>query len=261
MVVLAPPAALAAGGAPWRRPVAGPLLRAFAVGADRYARGQHRGVDLGAPIGTLVRSACTGRVSFAGRVPGGGRTVSVRCGAFAATYQQLGTIAVRAGRSVVAGTSLGTIGRSGDPRTPSPHLHLGARTAATRRYVDPLGLLGRGPRPDPLLDPARPGRPRAVPLGPAPRGALPRPVTVGTVPRPVAVGAARDRSLSRPVAGAPAPIAAPSAPLGQRPVPLPVAWYAWLGLVSVGLALPVGGLLSARTRRRRVALRGAPVRR
>ena len=55
----------------WVRPVDGDVLRAFAVGADRYAAGQHRGVDLAAPPGAPVRAACGGRVSFAGRVPGG----------------------------------------------------------------------------------------------------------------------------------------------------------------------------------------------
>ncbi|MGI8730839.1 MAG: M23 family metallopeptidase, partial [Solirubrobacteraceae bacterium] len=71
----------------WIRPVDGPLLRAFSVGPDRFAAGQHRGVDLGAPAGERVAAACGGRVSFAGRVPRGGRTVSVRCGPLIATYQ------------------------------------------------------------------------------------------------------------------------------------------------------------------------------
>jgi len=69
-----------AASAGWVRPVAGPVLRVFAVGADRFAAGQHRGVDLSAPPGARVRSACAGRVTFAGTVPRGGRTVSVRCG-------------------------------------------------------------------------------------------------------------------------------------------------------------------------------------
>ena len=79
------------------------MLRAFAVGPDRFAAGQHRGADLGAPAGARVRAACGGRVSFAGRVPGGGRTVSVRCGALVATYQHLGRVAVRRGQRLLPG--------------------------------------------------------------------------------------------------------------------------------------------------------------
>jgi murein DD-endopeptidase MepM/ murein hydrolase activator NlpD len=129
-------AASAAHAGSWQRPVDGPLLRAFELGADPYARGQHRGVDLGAPPGSPVRGACAGRVSFAGRVPGGGRTVSVRCGELVATYQQLGRIAVRVGQRSLTGARVGVVGRSSDPRTRRPHLHLGAREAASGRYVD-----------------------------------------------------------------------------------------------------------------------------
>jgi len=113
------PTAAATAADRWRRPVAGSALRTFSVAADRFARGQHRGVDLGAPLGAAVRAACGGRVSFAGSVPGGGRTVSVRCGRLSATYQQLGSIAVRRGALVLPRTPLGTVGRSADPRAPT----------------------------------------------------------------------------------------------------------------------------------------------
>jgi len=70
----------------WLRPLDGTVLRTFALGADPYARGAHRGVDLAGAVGSIVRSACAGTVTFAGRVPRGGRTVSVRCGDLLATY-------------------------------------------------------------------------------------------------------------------------------------------------------------------------------
>ena len=127
------------------------MLRAFAVGPDRFAAGQHRGADLGAPAGARVRAACGGRVSFAGRVPGGGRTVSVRCGALVATYQHLGGVAVRRGQRLLPGGPIGTVGRA----RPSPHVHLGARDAATGAYVDPLTLFGGAP---PAGVPVRAGR-------------------------------------------------------------------------------------------------------
>jgi hypothetical protein len=203
----------------WLRPVDGPVLRAFAVGPDRFAAGQHRGADLGAMAGTRVRAACGGRVSFAGRVPGGGRTVSVRCGRLVATYQHLGRVAVSRGQRLLPGAPIATVGRA----RPSPHVHLGARYAATGAYVDPLTLFGAVPRTVvPPLPGARPSRPR--PLGPAPSRAP---------ARPFAVPAAR-------------PAAVPRAVGADRP-----PWPVWLGVGLVALGLPLGGGLVVARRRHR----------
>lgn len=205
----------------WLRPVDGPLLRPFAVGPDRFAAGQHRGADLGAPAGARVRAACGGWVSFAGRVPRGGRTVSVRCGALVATYQHLGRVAVRRGQRLLPGGPVGTVGR---PR-PSPHVHLGARDAATGAYVDPLTLLGGAP-------------PAGVPIVPVAR---PRPLS-----RPRPLGPAPPRAPARPiVVPVPAPAAVPR-PAGSQRVPWPV----WLGVGLVALGLPLGGGLVVLRRRR-----------
>ncbi len=85
------------GAAPrWAPPVPGPPTRLFDLGGDPFTRGQHRGVDLDAAPGERVRSACGGRVVFAGRVAGAG-TVSVRCGRWRVSYAPLERIAVRAG--------------------------------------------------------------------------------------------------------------------------------------------------------------------
>ena len=62
----------------WTWPADGPVLRPFALGEDPYAGGQHRGVDVAASAGAPVRSPSAGVVSFAGTVPGGGRTVTVQ---------------------------------------------------------------------------------------------------------------------------------------------------------------------------------------
>ncbi len=209
----------------WQRPVAGSVLRSFQVGPDRYARGQHRGVDLSAALGARVGAACGGRVRFAGSVPGGGRTVSVACGPLVATYQHLGAVAVRRGEVVAPGGAVGTVGRSGRPRGTGPHVHLGARVAASGRYVDPLTLFGPAGR---LLPPVGAAPRRRVPLGPAPRAALRRPVRLRV---PVALAPAGDRRA------APAP--APGVPLAV-----------WGGLAACGLGLPLGGLVRRRRRRR-----------
>jgi murein DD-endopeptidase MepM/ murein hydrolase activator NlpD len=215
----------------WQRPVEGAVLRAFSVGPDRFAPGQHRGVDLAAPPRAPVRAACGGRVSFAGRVPRGGLTVSVRCGRLVATHQHLGVLAVRRGQIVLPGAR---IGRTGRPR-PGAHVHLGARLAATGSYVDPLSLLAGTPRAAPPPVPAG-RRPPPLPSRPA----LPSPQRVRPTPT---------------VAPAPAPApaqvlvhvrsGAPDAPAARMPVAV------WLGLALFGLGLPLGGLVRVRTRRRR----------
>ena len=262
-LLLAAPAARAES---WRVPVDGSVLRAFTVGANPYARGQHRGVDLGASPGSRVRSVCSGEVRFAGRVPRGGRTVSVRCGRLTATYQQLATIAVKRGQHVPSGAALGTVGRSGDPREPRPHLHLGARESATRRYVDPLSLL-RGARRAPPVLPAWRGRPpraparirvrpRAVPRVPVARvrpGPVPRLPAARVRPRPVPrVPALRVPPRVHPPVGIPQP----SAPAARARTPVTgVPWFTWVGLLSVGLALPITGLMKIRRRRHAAAWR------
>jgi len=210
----------------WIRPVDGSVARAFAVGPDRFAAGQHRGVDLLAAPDSPVRAACSGRVSFAGRVPGGGRTVSVRCGALVATYQHLGVVAVRRGRVVMAGARLG---RSGAAR-PQPHVHLGARVAATGEYRDPLALFAGAPR---------------GPLAPVP------------LPRRSPPAELAPRLRPRPLGPAPAP--RPVAPASVAPTPADrLPWAVWAGLALVALGLPLGGGLVVARRRSRPGLDARP---
>jgi Peptidase family M23 len=242
LVLAAAPAAHADG---WLRPVTGPVLRPFTVGPDPYERGQHRGVDLAAARGSPVRSTCAGRVSFAGRVPRGGPTVSVRCGALVATYQQLGSIAVRAGEPVRAGALLGSTGRSSDPRERRAHVHVGARVAATGRYLDPLTLFGAPPPGVPLLPPATGRVPRPAPLGPAP--ARPAPVSPREAPVPRAAPARPLPAAPRVGPARPLPVAPRIAPRAPEPR---LPWSVWAGLACVGIGLPVGGFVRLRQRRR-----------
>ncbi|MEA2188916.1 MAG: hypothetical protein QOK16_3927 [Solirubrobacteraceae bacterium] len=236
-VLLAPPAASAST---WRRPVEGTVLRPFVVVPDRFAPGSHRGVDLDAPVGTPVRAACGGRASFVGRVPGGGLTLSVRCGRLVSTYQHLGGAVVRRGQVVLRGAVVGVVGRSGTPRSRTPHLHLGAREAVSGRYVDPLSLIGDAPPAIPPLAPRAPSA-RPLPLGPAPAPPAPsaRPLPLGPAPAQRAMRS-RAARYSRPVA-------APAAPVPARGVPLTV----WAGLACVAVGLPFGGFVTVRRRRRR----------
>ncbi len=189
----------AARGAPWRAPVDGEVAAGFAYSPARpFAAGARRGVDLVASEGTTVRAACTGRVSFAGRLPSGGRGVSVRCGRLTATHLGLGAVAVRRGVRVHAGAPVGVAGPGGVVR-------LGARVTARRfGWVDPLALIGDLPLTPP-----------AAPLGRAPRSAVPRPAPEPLVHR-----------TPRPAVAEP-----PAAPT------VPVAAWAGLGLLAAGVPL------------------------
>jgi hypothetical protein len=162
----------------WLWPVHGAVVGHFALTGDRFAAGQRRGIDIAAPPGTEVRAACAGRVSFAGVVPDAGRTVTVRCGAFNATYLHLGSVAVHRGSELGAADPLGVVGAEG-------RLRLGARVRAHRfGYVDPLKLLVRDPPgPPPALAPRGPAEPYAG----VPRAAFPASVPVRA--RPVAARA------------------------------------------------------------------------
>src|ERR671919_628006 len=88
----------------WTWPVDGPVLRPFVLGDDPYAAGQHRGIDIGAVAGSLVHAPAGGTVSFAGTVPGGGRTVTLRTGdGYAVTLLHLGSVAVSRGAVLAEG--------------------------------------------------------------------------------------------------------------------------------------------------------------
>ena len=187
-------AAPAHAAEPWRRPLHGEVLTPFHLAGSPFAPGQHRGVDIAARAGARVRSACAGRVRYAGRVPGRGRGVTVVCGALVATYLELGTTAVARGSTVAPGDTIGTVAAS--------HLQLGARRLGEPHgYVDPLTLL-RAPSPPPI--------------GAAPKGGRP-PRPAPPAPRP-----------------APLPAPRPAAPPAPLPARVPLAAWLGLALFAVG---------------------------
>lgn len=141
----------------WPWPLIGEIATAYRNGSDPYAAGQHRGVDIAAPVGTPARAVASGTIVFSGKLPDGGNTVTLRTadGEHLVSYLHLLERAVRRGASVSVGETLGTVGMTGKRSIEPSHLHLGVRIAATRQYVDPMGLLG-----EPAL---------AAPLAVAPR--------------------------------------------------------------------------------------------
>ena len=210
-----------AAGAGWRWPLHGDVVVRFSAGdADPFAAGRHRGIVIAAGARARVRSACAGRVTFAGPVGRAGLTVSVSCGRLRATYQGLAATAVGRGDRVGAGSVIATLGEAGI-------LRLGARRerprSGPRRYVDPLALLRERP-------------PAAGPLGRAPRGRA-------------------DRPRRDPPAAVPAPVRVP-VPVPARPA-LPLA--AWAGLALLALAAPSGALVRRQRARRASAAQAWPV--
>jgi Peptidase family M23 len=194
----------------WTWPADGPVLRSFVLGDDPYAAAQHRGVDIGAPTGGLVRAPASGTVSFAGTVPGGGRTVTIQTAeGYSVTLVHLGAIAVARGERVAEGDGVGSAGRSGEPEHAASYVHLGVRvTADANGYVDPLGLLPTREAPPPpspappaeqVPEPEQPPAPEAPAVpAPAPQVPAPAPALPGPAPAPApaaepdAVPAARD---------------------------------------------------------------------
>ncbi len=111
--------------------------------SDRYGPrgdGFHAGVDMPAPLGTPVRTAGFGTVSFAGFSPSGwGNVVIVRHRFGLSTlYAHLSEIDVRPGRPIGAGVQLGRVGMTG--RATGPHLHFEVLLRGAN--VDPLTAIG-----------------------------------------------------------------------------------------------------------------------
>ena len=86
----------------------------------------HRGIDIAAPVGTPVRAATTGTVTFAGPV-GGRLFVTVDHGAgLESTYSFLDSVAVRRGDVVSPGQAIARSG-TGHAGDIVPVLHFGVK--------------------------------------------------------------------------------------------------------------------------------------
>ena len=121
----------------WTWPLVGPIIRAFDPPANPYGSG-HRGIDIAAPAGTMVRAPADGVVSFAGSV-GGHLFVTIdHGGGLLSTASFLSERLVRKGDRVIQGQPIGRSG-SGHPGDLRTDLHFGVRLNGT--YVDPLDYL------------------------------------------------------------------------------------------------------------------------
>ena len=97
----------------------------------------HRGVDYAAPRGTAVKASGEGRVAYAGRKGGYGRTIILQHGsAYTTLYAHLARFSkgVRPGKRVQQGQVIGYVGSTG--LATGPHLHYEFRVRGVHR--DPL---------------------------------------------------------------------------------------------------------------------------
>jgi murein DD-endopeptidase MepM/ murein hydrolase activator NlpD len=120
-------------------PLRGPILRGFEQPSNPYASG-HRGIDIGAPLGTPVQAAADGVVHFAGKVAGSLFVSIDHDGGLQTTYSWVSEVDVQKGDHVAKGDVLALSGE-GHPGSSEPtHLHFGVKKDG--EYVDPLQYLG-----------------------------------------------------------------------------------------------------------------------
>lgn len=125
-------------GAEHAVPLFGSMVRAWDAPEDKPFAAGHRGIDVAAPTGTVVRTSAPGVVSFAGTVAGN-RTVTVdHADGVRTSYSYLSAIVPRRGDALASGDVVGTVGTGHPDEALPPHVHLSARRGDV--YVDPVEI-------------------------------------------------------------------------------------------------------------------------
>jgi hypothetical protein len=129
----------------WAWPVADPhvVVRPWQAPADDYSAG-HRGIDIDAPVGTVVVAPESGEVHFAGRVVDRSVVSIAHPGGLVSSYEPVET-RLKKGDRVARGEPIGLVTAASSPSHCAPScLHLGVRRDG--RYLSPLILLENRPR-------------------------------------------------------------------------------------------------------------------
>jgi murein DD-endopeptidase MepM/ murein hydrolase activator NlpD len=123
-------------------PIRGRITSPFGMRNGR----PHHGIDIGAPRGTDIAAAATGKVVFVGWQRGYGKTVilSHNKGRYKTLYAHLSKISVDNGSQVYVGSKIGDVGTTG--RSTGPHLHFELRDKRDIP-VNPLKYLPRKQAP------------------------------------------------------------------------------------------------------------------
>ncbi|HUE75197.1 MAG TPA: LysM peptidoglycan-binding domain-containing M23 family metallopeptidase [Chloroflexota bacterium] len=122
-------------------PLYGPITTTFGEVGPYWTSGSHPGLDIGAPLGAVVRAAAAGRVvevARSGYNGGYGHYVKIDHGSGLHTlYCHLSAVWVDVGEWVGTGDRVGAIGMTG--LTTGPHLHFEVRINGVK--VDPQSFL------------------------------------------------------------------------------------------------------------------------
>jgi murein DD-endopeptidase MepM/ murein hydrolase activator NlpD len=139
----ATPGPSASPGARYRVPVPGGVLRAFDPPAVRWGSG-HRGVDLAATAGDVVRAPAAGVVAFAGSVAGRRVLTLQHDDGLRSSFEPVSTD-LHVGDRVRQGDAVGTLDDAGTGGhcLPRSCLHWGVRRGET--YLDPMALVAIDP--------------------------------------------------------------------------------------------------------------------
>ncbi|MFH1873803.1 MAG: M23 family metallopeptidase [Pseudomonadota bacterium] len=98
----------------------------------------HEGIDLAAPIGTLIKATADGVVTFTGYNHGYGKTVKVKHGQGLFTlYAHCSKLLVKEGQKIKRGDFIATVGNTGN--STGPHLHYEIRQDG--KAIDPMQFL------------------------------------------------------------------------------------------------------------------------
>ena len=136
--------------AAWVWPVSGEVITPYRNGTDPYATGQHRGIDIAAPVGTPVVAAAGGEVRFAGTAGSSGLTIGIRTGdGYDTSYLHLSSLSVKAGAWVSTRDRIGAV----RGRCPPGVTRRRRRRAAA--VPDASGTPGRRRRTQPAPRPPR----------------------------------------------------------------------------------------------------------
>ncbi|MBD7909695.1 peptidoglycan DD-metalloendopeptidase family protein [Sporosarcina sp. Sa3CUA8] len=130
----------------WTSPARGPLTSSFGwrMHPIFHTQKQHRGQDIGIPVGTTVVGAAEGVVSHAGPMGGFGNAImithSINGQIFTSVYAHLSSIGVSTGQHVGKGQFIGKSGNTGNSTGPHLHfeIHVGNFSATGPSAVNPL---------------------------------------------------------------------------------------------------------------------------
>jgi murein DD-endopeptidase MepM/ murein hydrolase activator NlpD len=122
---------------PTLMPAVGHLTSGYGPRMSPYAGRikMHEGLDVGAPIGTVIVAPADGVVTFSGPKPGFGNFVQIDHGYGVETiFGHASTLSVKKGQKVFRGEKIATVGNTG--YSTGPHVHYEVRVNGTP--VDPL---------------------------------------------------------------------------------------------------------------------------